>query len=218
MPVSFLDATSSYPMQFPDGRVNPGLVHLNRVIDHPNIEIGDFTYASSFDPPTDWAVRLAPYTYAGAPERLRIGRFCQIADRVRIITASANHPMAGFSTYPFAIFDHDRLADYMDQISDLLDTVIGHDVWLGDGVTVLPGARIGAGVIAGAGSVLHGEVPDYAVVAGNPARVIRMRFPPDQIARLLDLRWWDWPIEAIARATPALARADLDALERLAPG
>ena len=218
MPVSFLDATSPYPMRFPDGRVNPGLVHLNRVIEHPNIEIGDHSYASSFEPPEDWAVRLAPYTYAGAPERLRIGRFCQIADRVRIITASANHPMAGISTYPFAIFDHDRLSDYMDQISNLPDTVIGHDVWLGDGVTVLPGARIGSGVIAGAGAVLHGEVPDYAIVAGNPARVIRMRFAEGQIAALLALRWWDWPIEAIARATPALARADVAALADLAPG
>lgn len=218
MPARFPDATSAYPMRFADGRSNPGLVHLNRVIDHPNIEIGDYTYASSFDPPEDWAQRLAPYTYAGALERLRIGRFCQIADRVRIITASANHPMAGISTYPFAIFDPDRLADYMDQLADLPDTHIGHDVWLGDGATVLPGARIGSGVIVGAGAVVHGAVPDYAIIAGNPARVVRMRFDPGQIAALLELRWWDWPVETIARATPALARADVAALAALAPG
>ncbi|MBU3029594.1 CatB-related O-acetyltransferase [Paracoccus marinaquae] len=217
MPVSFLDASSAYPMRFADGRVNRGLVHLSRVIDHPNIEIGDFTYASSFDPPDDWAVRLAPYTYPGAPERLRIGRFCQIADRVRIVTASANHPMAGISTYPFAIFDPARLADYIDQITGLPDTVIGHDVWLGDGVTVLPGARIGNGAIVGAGAVVGGTVPDYAVVAGNPARVTRMRFGPAEIERLLRLAWWDWPPDRIAAVTGALARADLDALEALAP-
>ena len=151
MTAPFLDAALPHPMTFADGTPNPGLVHLNRVIDHPNIQIGDYTYASSFDPVQDWAVRLAPYTYAGAPEMLRIGRFCQIADRVRIITASANHPMRGFSTYPFAIFDRARLADYLDQVSDLPDTIIGHDVWLGDGAVILPGARIGHGAIIGAG-------------------------------------------------------------------
>ncbi len=218
MPVNFLDASSAYPMRFPDGRENPGLVHLNRVIDHPNIEIGDFTYASSFDPPEDWAVRLAPYTYAGAPERLRIGRFGQIADRVRILTASANHPLGGISTYPFAIFDPNRAEDYFALLSDMPDTEIGHDVWLGDGAILLPGTQLGHGVIVGAGAVVGGKVPDYAVVVGNPGRVIRMRFPPGQIARLLALGWWDWPIETINAAIPALVRADLDALERLAPG
>ncbi|ABL68850.1 CatB-related O-acetyltransferase [Paracoccus denitrificans] len=216
MTADFLDAALPHPMRFPDGTLNRGLVHLNRVIDHPNIEIGDFTYASSFDPPDDWAVRLAPYTYAGAPEQLVIGRFCQIADRVRIVTASANHPMAGISTYPFAIFDHARVGDYIDQISGLPDTVIGHDVWIGDGATILPGARIGSGVIIGAGAVVGGLVPDYAVVAGNPARVMRMRFDDATIARLLALQWWHWPPARIARATAALARADVAALEELA--
>lgn len=217
MTTAFLDAASAHPMRFPDGTLNRGLVHLNRVIDHPNIEIGDYTYASAFEPPEDWAARLAPYTYAGAPERLVIGRFGQIADRVRIITASANHPMAGISTYPFAIFDHGRVGDYIDQISGLPDTLIGHDVWIGDGATILPGARIGSGVIIGAGAVVGGQVPDYAVVAGNPGRVIRMRFDDATIARLLALQWWHWPVELISRATGALARADVTALERLVP-
>lgn len=214
----FLNPDAAHPMRFPDGRVNEGLVHLNRVIDHPNIRIGDFTYASTFAPPDDWAARLAPYLYPGAPERLIIGRFGQIADRVRIITASANHPMRGLSTYPFAIFDHARVGDYIDQISGLPDTVIGHDVWLGDGAVLLPGARLGNGVIVGARAVVAGVVPDYAVVAGNPARVIRMRFPPGTIARLNALAWWDWPLARIDAATGALAAADIDALERIGAG
>ena len=159
MPAGFLHPAVLHPMRFPDGRVNPGLVHLARAIDHPNIRVGDFTYASTFDPPADWAARLAPYLYPGAPERLEIGRFCQIAEGVRIITASANHPMAGISTYPFAIFDHQRVGDYIDQITGLPDTVIGHDVWIGDGAIILPGARIGSGVIIGAGAVVGGTVP-----------------------------------------------------------
>lgn len=217
MPVTFLDPSALYPMRFADGRVNTTLVHLARAIDHPNITVGDHSYASTFTPCEDWAARLAPYTYPGAPERLRIGRFCQIADGVRIITASANHPMAGLSTYPFAIFDHDRFPLYMAELSDLPDTVIGHDVWLGDGVVILPGARIGSGVIVGAGAVVAGTVPDYAIVAGNPARVIRTRFSPADVTRLLALAWWDWPAERIEAAVPALAASDLAALQSLAP-
>ena len=216
MTATVLDAALPHPMHLPNGQPNSGLVHLNRVIAHPNIEIGDFTYASSFDPPQDWAARLAPYLYPGAPERLEIGRFCQIAHGVRIITDSANHPMAGFSTYPFAIFDLTRLRDYVDQLGALRDTVIGNDVWLGDGAVILPGARIGSGVIVGANAVVGGEVPDYAIVAGNPGRVIRRRFDDATIARLMALRWWDWPTDRIEAATPALARADLDALEAFA--
>lgn len=215
MSSEFLDATKTHPMRLPNGQINTGLVYLNQVIDHPNITVGDYSYASSSNPPTDWAARLAPYTYPGAPERVRIGRFCQIADGVQIITGSANHPMAGFSTYPFTIFDFARLKDYVDQLGQIPDTEIGNDVWLGDGATVLPGARIGNGVIVGARAVVGGNIPDYAIVVGNPGRVLRLRFPPDVIARLLALRWWDWPIEKIERATPYLAQTDIDALERL---
>lgn len=216
MTATVLDAALPHPMHLPNGQPNSGLVHLNRVIAHPNIEIGDFTYASSFDPPQDWAARLAPYLYPGAPERLEIGRFCQIAHGVRIITDSANHPMQGISTYPFAIFDPARLRAYVDQLGALRDTVIGNDVWIGDGAVILPGARIGSGVIIGAGAVVGGEVPDYAVIAGNPGRVIRRRFDAATIARLLALRWWDWPVDRIQTAIPALERGDLDALEAFA--
>ena len=81
---------------------------------------------------------------------------------------------------------------------------------------ILPGARIGSGVIIGAGALVGGEVPDYAVIAGNPGRVIRRRFDAATIARLLALRWWDWPVDRIQTAIPALERGDLDALEAFA--
>lgn len=216
MSATFLDASNPHPMRLPNGQTNTGLVHLNAVVSHPNLTIGDYTYASAFDPPQDWGARLAPYTYPGAPEKIRIGRFCQIANGVQIITGSANHPMAGFSTYPFAIFDFARLREYVAQLGHIPDTEIGNDVWLGDGATVLPGAKIGNGVIVGARAVVGGEIPDYAIVVGNPGRILRMRFAPDIVARLLALRWWDWPLEQIERAMPALAATDIDALEQIA--
>jgi len=216
MPAPFLDAAARHPMRFPDGRENPCMVHLNRVIDHPNISIGDFTYANDFDPPADWAARLAPYLYPGAPERLVIGRFGQLAHGVRFITASANHAMDGISTYPFPIFNAATLPLYADRFTHLPDTVIGHDVWIGHGAMILPGARIGHGAIIGAGAVVAGSVPDYAVAAGNPARVVRLRFASDEIARLLALGWWDWPPERIEACLPQIMAGDIETLCRAA--
>lgn len=209
---AFLNAAARHPMRFADGAENPCMAHLARVIDHPNIEVGDYTYANDFDPPTNWAARLAPYTYAGAPERLRIGKFCQIAHGVRFITASANHPMQGFTTYPFPVFDASKLEHYKQGFSGLPDTVIGNDCWIGHGALILPAARLGHGVVVGAGAVVGGVVPDYAIVAGNPARILRMRFSPEIVAGLLALRWWDWDLARIEAALPALMAGDLGLL------
>ena len=214
----FLDPARRHPLILADGTPHPNMVNLARVIDHPNIEIGDFTYMNDFDPPPPegWAGRIAPYLYPGAPERLRIGRFGQFAHGTRFITASANHPMQGITTYPFAIFDAELLALFRDGIAGLPDTTIGHDVWIGHGALILPGAALGNGVIVGAGAVVGGAVPDYAIVAGNPGRVIRLRFSAADIARLNRIAWWDWEPARIEAAAPALARADIDALEALA--
>ena len=146
-----------------------------------------------------------------------IGRFCQIAHGVRFITASANHAMGGISTYPFAVFDPTTFDAFRDGFSGLPDTVIGHDVWIGHGALILPGATIGHGAIVGAGAVVAGQVAPYTIVAGNPARRIRPRFPPDEVERLLALGWWDWPIDRIRQALPALGRGDVAALASHAP-
>ena len=175
MPSSFLDAARRHPLVFADGIVHPNMVHLARVIDHPNISVGDFTYANDFDPPQDWAARLAPYLYPGAPERLVIGRFCQIAHGARFITASANHDMTGLTTYPFPVFDPASRAEYTGALGPLPDTIIGHDVWIGHGALILPGVRIGHGAIIGAGAVVVGEIPEYAIAVGTPAKVVRDR-------------------------------------------
>lgn len=212
-----LDPLRTHPLSFADGTTHPNMVHLNRVIDHPNITIGDFTYANDFDPPTDWAARLAPYLYPGAPERLQIGRFCQIAHGVRFITASANHDMSGYTTYPFPVFDPKTRAEYTAGLCGLPDTVIGNDVWIGHGALILPGAQIGHGAIVGAGAVVSGAVAPFTVVAGNPARLIRPRYAPEIVDVLLDLAWWDWPPERIDAAVPALVNGDLAGLRVLRP-
>ena len=80
MPAPFPPAQSAHPLTLPDGEIHQGTVFLKPAIDHPRIEVGDFTYASAFEPPADWAAHLAPYLYPQSPERLIIGKFCQIAD------------------------------------------------------------------------------------------------------------------------------------------
>lgn len=216
MPHRLCDPEALYPIVLPDGSAHRGTVHLARVAGHPQVRVGDFTYASDFDPPADdgWIARLAPYLFPFSKERLTIGRFCQIAHGVRFITASANHDFAGITSYPLAHFDPDP-SDVAQP--DGRDTEVGNDVWLGHGAMVLPGARIGSGVIVGAGSVVRGRVPDYAIVAGNPARIVRMRFSETEIARLLDIAWWNWPTDRIEAASDALLRQDIDALAAFDP-
>ncbi len=217
MPQDFPNSDTRHPILLHDGTRHKGAVFLKAAVDHPRMQVGEYTYASAFDPPEDWQARLAPYLFGLSAERLVIGKFCQIADGVRFITASANHRYDGFSSYPFAVFDRKGWMERPSLPGPGPDTVIGHDVWLGQGVQVLPGAQIGDGVIVGAGAVVGGVVPPYSVVAGNPATVRRRRFDDETIDRLLALRWWDWPIDVIIAHEAEICGGDLDALEAAKP-
>lgn len=215
MPPIFPSPKISYPIILEDGTTHPDTVFLSAVIDHPRWQVGDYTYASSESAPSDWARYLAPYLFTFAPERLIIGKFCQIADSVRFITASANHRYDGFSSYPFAIF-HRSFEGDSSMPGTGPDTVIGNDVWIGQGARILPGAQIGDGVIVGAGAVVRGTVAPYQVIAGNPAKPVRARFTPDVVSLLLSIRWWDWPIEHIMRHQAAICGADIELLSAAA--
>ena len=201
------------PVPLPDGSRHEGTVFLRAVIDHPRWQVGDYSYASTFDPPTDWASRLAPHLYDFSPERLVIGRFCQIAHGAVFITASANHRHDGFSSFPFAVFGGGPVEGRPSMPGAGRDTVIGNDVWIGQDARILPGASLGNGVIVGAGAVVGGEVPDYAIVRGNPAEIVRMRFDDHSIRRLNEIAWWDWSVERILANEAAICGADLSALE-----
>lgn len=212
----FPDPDTAHPIVLPDRSAHAGTVFLRAVIDHPRFEVGAYSYASAALPPEDWAGRLAPYLFDTSPERLVIGRFCQIADGVVFITASANHRHDGVSSFPFAVFRGEfGAAPSLPPPGP--DTLVGNDVWLGRDARVLPGAQIGDGVIVGAGAVVGGLVPPYSVVAGNPARVVRARFAPDVVARLLALRWWNWPIDHILDHEPEICGGDVARLEAVAP-
>ena len=97
------------------------------------------------------------------------------------------------------------------------DTVAGNDVWMGQHVTVLPGAHIGDGAIIGANSVVSGHIPPYVIAAGNPCRVIRPRFDPELTDYLLELRWWDWDSEKIFRNLEVLCSGDPAQIRSIVP-
>lgn len=117
-----------------------------------------------------------------------IGKFCSIAGNVTIYT-SGNHRMDTVTTFPFkALWGIGTFNGW-----DKGDVVIGNDVWIGDSVTILSGVTIGDGAVIGTAAVVAKDVPAYGVVVGNPAKVVKYRFPSDKIRELLEMKWWDWP-------------------------
>ncbi|WP_029458035.1 CatB-related O-acetyltransferase [Solidesulfovibrio alcoholivorans] len=195
------------------------LVFLKNCITRPNISVGAFTYFDVTGTPDaraeDFETHNVLYHFDFIGDKLLIGSFCALGSGVRFLMNGANHELAPVSTYPFGIFsDGWEAAPPLCQSRG--DTVVGNDAWIGFGATIMPGRTIGHGAIVGSGSLVAKDVPPYAIVGGNPARVIRQRFPDAVVERLLAVAWWDWPYAKIARHLPLIAGADVDALERAA--
>ncbi len=206
------DPSVLHPM--PD---QPRVVLLKPLITSPLIEVGEFSYYDDPDTPTAFETRNVLYHYG--PERLIIGKFCALGAGVRFIMNGANHRTDGPSTFPFPIMGG-SWADHFDLITSLPergDTVVGSDVWFGYRVMVMPGVRIGNGAIIASGSVVVNDVPDYGIVGGNPARLIRRRYSEKDIIRLLALAWWDWPSEHITEHIRTIMSGTLAELEAAAP-
>ncbi|MCA1366294.1 chloramphenicol acetyltransferase [Bradyrhizobium sp. BRP14] len=109
-------------------------------------------------------------------------------------------------------FEEKCVLYHYDFIGDRL--VIGRFCALATGVQfIMPGVAIGDGAVVAAKAVVAKDVPPYAIVAGNPARVVKFRFSPATIERLQAIAWWDWPVDKVTRNIAAITGADLDALE-----
>ena len=191
-------------------------VYLKNVITDPGIHVGDYTmYHDVAHDPREFQRRNVLYHYPINGEHLRIGRFCSIASGAKFLFNSANHTLSSLSTYPFPIFFEewglpaDGVAEAWDHRGDI---VVGNDVWIGYEAVILAGVTVGDGAVIGARAVVTRDVPPYTIVGGVPARTIRRRFPGDVIARLLAVRWWEWPAARIRQYLPDLRAGRVERL------
>jgi virginiamycin A acetyltransferase len=199
----------SYPLQN-----YPKLIFLKNFIKASNIHIGDYTY---FDDrrhgPENFEQYNVLYNNFYSKVKLVIGKFCAIAAETKFIM-TGDHKLDAISTYPFPIFQHGWETVYdMANLPVKGDIIIGNDVWLGYDSLVRNGVTIGDGAIIATRAVVVKDVPPYAIVAGNPAKVVKLRFDEATIKRLLNIAWWHWDIDKINRNLHLICSLDVDRLE-----
>jgi len=157
---------------------------------HHDVEVGAYSYGEC----------MIPGVF---PPGVTIGRYTSIAPGVRVY--NQNHPLAHLSTHPF--FYDPRLRCVGENPIPRHRLRIGNDVWVGVNAIITPGCtRIGDGAVIGAGAVVTRNVDDFAIVAGNPARLIRYRFAPAQQETIRRARWWDLPLWRCVAVLDAMTR------------
>ena len=145
------------------------------------VTIGSYSYGGCFDP-------------QNIPAGTVIGRYCSFARNVYIL--NGNHPLSHKSLHPLF---YNPVFGYVERLLiERTNLVVGNDVWIGQNVIILPSvSKIGDGAAIGAGSVVTEDVPPFAVVVGNPARIIKYRFTPETIEKIMASKWWEKDIEEL---------------------
>lgn len=141
--------------------------------------------------------------------RLVVGSYSSIATGVTLVLGGG-HRVDWVSTFPLRVVEQLDGAGTGEHMPYRGDLVIGNDVWVGLGAVILSGVTIGHGAVVGAGAVVTSDVPPYAIVAGNRAEIRGYRFSEEQIARLLEIAWWDWPHDRVVAEVSSLNGATME--------
>jgi len=193
------------------------LCYLKNVVINPDIEIGEYTIYHDFKQCLDFERKNVLYHYPDSDEKLKIGKFCSIGPGVKFIMNGANLKSSAFSTYPFPFLANHwgsgmRVCDAFDMSGNI---VIGNDVWIGYEAVIMAGVTIGDGAVITARSVVSQDIAPYTIAGGIPAYPNKKRFDKSVIEILLQLKWWDWPLEKIRKNVHVLCNNDLADLWKL---
>ncbi len=182
------------------------------------------SFLSDFNHRNDILCSMGSFSYSWSklPAWLRVGRYCSIAHGLKFM--GPRHPYERISSSSFTYdrnfvicnqFCQDYKKSFQSEFFETLDntTVIGNDVWIGEGVTMANGIRIGDGAIIAANSHVVKDVPPYAIVGGNPAKIIKMRFDDKTVNRLIESRWWEYDFTVFDQKSFLDPNRALDMLE-----
>jgi acetyltransferase-like isoleucine patch superfamily enzyme len=163
--------------------------------EHGGIELEEYVRLSDITidlPEVIPTLKIGAYSYIRSSSNLmavsQIGRFCSIGRNVVIGQDPRNHPVSWVSTSPVFNSGYD---------SQITPSEIGNDVWIGHNAVIFAGVKIGNGAVIGMNAVVTKDVPDYTIVAGNPAKPIKKRFDTDTIKLLQESSWWEYDIKEL---------------------
>lgn len=152
-------------------------------MEYHKINIGKYTFGGCFDP-----IQIHPYT--------TFGNYCSIARKIYI--RNRNHPLSYKSVHP--LFFNSNLNPMVSDTLEYTPLIIGNDVWIGHNAIIMPNVNlISDGAVVAAGAVVNKNIPPYAIVVGNPARIVRYRFSEDIIKKLLNEKWWEKDFEDLKK-------------------
>ena len=171
------------------------------------LTVGEFTYG----------MEHLEILFRDSGAKVEIGKFCSIARGVKILLGG-HHRHDWSTTYPFGEVFQETFGEYVpaNQQKSKGSVIIGNDVWIGLGTTIMPGIIVGDGAVIAANTHVTSNVQAYSIVGGNPSRLIKFRFDEEIINELLELRWWDLPIEHVKEVQKILTQEPtFETLKRL---